>query len=51
MTDNFNTMRVMMLSQAEFIYKQSALMQERLGLYFKYFKEEIGVIKDVKSII
>jgi hypothetical protein len=50
MTDMFNTMRVMMLSQAELIYNQSALMQERLGLYFRYFKDEISTIKDVKIL-
>ncbi len=40
-------MKLMMENQGELMYNQSVLMMDRLGTYYRYFKDEAGMLKDV----
>ena len=40
-------MKIMMEAQAKLISEQSALLNQCLGMYYNYFKEEAAEIKEV----
>lgn len=49
MSDIFNNIRLMMDGQAKLIKDQGILLEDNLGLSYKYLREEITSIKEVRE--
>jgi len=47
MTDLFNTLRNINISLSAVYTKQAAMVQEKFGSFFKYYKEELDSLKDL----
>lgn len=49
LTDLFNTMKWIMACQSEMVHNLSSQMEEKLGTYFYYFRDELSTIKDATA--